>query len=428
MEPLMTTVLTSDDPLYEELYDVRNEALEQGNLVEEDMNPAMCDLQARAAVQKGFLRDLLGLPAHHRNVAAIGRKGYTCFTFEVCNQVFRDYERFSSRIYDTGPGPQPALGILGMDEPDHKAYRAAVQPFFIKPQAFSWWRDRWIKDIVGDLIRRLEKLDRAELNLDLCARIPVHTITRAVGLEGDESLVFRRALTQGSSHSGSDEQRRAAGATVDRMLRELVARRRVAPADDLVSAMIGSELKRSDGTRPLTDDEIVTHLRLVLIAGGGTSWRQMGITLWGLLTNREQLEALKADRTLMEPAIDESARWNPTDPVFTRLVAQDTELAGVHLPAGSVLEICLGAANRDPARWEDPHAYNLLRPFRQHLGFGIGIHQCLGMNVGKAEIYTAINAMLDAFPNLRLDPDEPAPFLTGGLEQRGMSAIPVLLR
>jgi cytochrome P450 len=121
-------------------------------------------------------------------------------------------------------------------------------------------------------------------------------------------------------------------------------------------------------------------------------------------------------------------RWNPTDPVFSRLVAQDTELEGVALPAGSVLEICLGAANRDPGRWTNPDAYDLHRPPQGHLGFGMGNHQCLGMNVARSEINVGINALLDAFPNLRLDPDQPAPFLTGGLEQRGMSAVPVLLR
>ena len=121
-------------------------------------------------------------------------------------------------------------------------------------------------------------------------------------------------------------------------------------------------------------------------------------------------------------------RRYPTDPVFSRLVAEDIELEGVHLPADSVLEICLGAANRDPARWDSPDVYDLHRPFQPHLGFGVGTHQCLGKNVGVSEIATGLNALLDAFPNMRLDPNEPAPYLTGGLEQRGMSAIPVLLR
>ena len=177
-----------------------------------------------------------------------------------------------------------------------------------------------------------------------------------------------------------------------------------------------------------TDREIVINARLVMLAGGGTSWRQFGITLWALLTHRDQLEAVRADRKLVDDAIEESVRWNPTDPVFSRLVAADTELDGLFMPAGAVLEICLGAANRDPARWDNPDLYDLHRPPQGHLGFGIGTHLCLGRDVARSEIHVGLNALLDAFPNLRLDPAAPAPYLTGGLEQRGVSAVPVLLR
>jgi cytochrome P450 len=430
----MTDVLTADDPLYEQLYDVRREAMELGNLVEQDMNPRMNALRERAPVQKGFLRDLLGLPEHQRHVGAIGREGYTAFSWKACNAAFRDHERLTQGVYKpVGEAQCPVehrLGILEMDEPEHRAYRATIQPMFIKPQALTWWRDRWIDEIVQALIERLRQRDRAELNIEFCARIPVHTITRAVGMEGDRALEFRHAMMRSSAHGRiAPEEARAAAATVERMLFELIAERRQAPKEDVVSGLVEAELELPGGTkRPLSDREIMINARLVMLAGGGTSWRQCGITLAALLTHRDQLEAVKADRGLVEAAIEESVRWNPTDPVFSRLVAQEMELDGVPLPAGSVLEICLGAANRDPARWERPDEYDLHRPHQPHLGFGVGTHQCLGKNVGASEIAVGLNALLDAFPNLRLDPDAPAPFLTGGLEQRGMSAIPVLLR
>lgn len=430
----MSDVLTADDPLYDELYDVRREALEFGNLVEEDMNPPMNALRERASVQKGYLRDLLGLPAHHRHVGAAGREGYTCFTWKTCNAAFRDYERFTQGIYKpadaAGCPVEHRLGILEMDEPEHRAYRATIQPMFIKPQALTWWRDRWINEIVQALVERLRGRDRAELNIEFCARIPVHTITRAIGMEGGRALEFRHAMMRSSAHGRIPmEEARAAAATVERMLFEIIAERRAEPKEDVVSGLVEAELELPDGAkRPLTDREVMINTRLVMLAGGGTSWRQCGITLAALLANRDQLEAVKADRGLVENAIEESVRWNPTDPVFSRLVAQDAELDGVELPAGSVLEICLGAANRDPTRWDNPDVYDLHRPHQSHLGFGVGTHQCLGKNVGASEIAVGLNALLDAFPNLRLDPDAPAPYLTGGLEQRGMSAIPVLLR
>ena len=423
----MTDVLIADDPLYEELYDIRREAAEMGNLVEEDMNPAMGALRDSGAVHKGFLRELLGLPHYQRHVAAHGSEGFSCLSFDLCNAAFRDYERFSSRVYARGTG-EAALGILEMDEPLHRAYRATIQPMFLKPRTLTWWRQRWINDVVGALIEMLKGQDRADLNFQLCARIPVHTITRAIGMDGDASLVFRNALVRSGARIPETE-RRAAAETIERMLLELIAKRRAVPGDDVVTGLTQAVLELPDGaTRPLTDREIMINARVLMLAGGGTTWRQLGITLWALLNRRDQLEAIKADRGLVDRAIEESLRWNPTDPVFSRFVAQDTELGGLFMPAGSILEICLGPANRDPARWDNPDAYDLHRPLHGHLGFGIGAHQCMGMNVARSEMHVALNALLDAFPNLRLDPDSAAPYLTGGLEQRGVSAVPVLLR
>lgn len=423
-------VLTTDDPLYKELYDVRREALEIGNLVEEDMNPKLSALRERAPVQKGFLRDLLGLPHHQRHQMAIGRQGYTTLSFAAGEAVFRDGQRFSSRIVHRPNTDEQTMGILEMDGLQHRAYRTTLQPMFIKPRAFKWWRERWINDIITPLIERMKRGDRAELNLDYCARVPVHTVTRGIGIDGNEALTFRDALLKsGGNVRVPPEEHRIASETVDRMLTELVQKRRAEPGDDVVSGLIKAELRLPDGTvRPLTDREIVINSRLVMIAGGGTSWRQFGILLWALLTNREQLEAIKQDRSLIDAAIEESVRWNTTAPVFSRLVMEDTELEGVPMAAGSVVEICIGAANRDPSRWDNPDAFDMYRAPQGHLGFGNGPHMCLGSNVARSEINAGVNALLDAFPNVRLDPAAPAPFLTGGLEQRGISALNVLLR
>ena len=426
----MGTVLTTDDPLYEQLYDVRREAIEMGNLVDGDMNAAMSALREKGAVQKGFLRELLNLPTHFRYALAAGRQGYTALSFAACEAAFRNSEQFSSRIaHQPADGEEQSRGILEMDGQQHRSHRRTLQPMFVRNQTSTWWRERWVNEIVTSLIERLQQQKSADLNLEFCARIPVHTITRAIGLSGDDALVFRDAFVKSSIVSKrAPEIRLAAAEKVERMLLDLIARRRVEPLDDLVSGLIAAELQLPEGaSRPLTDREIMIHSRLIMIAGGGTSWRQLGITLWALLTHREQLEAVARDRSLVEKAIEESLRWNATAPVFSRLVVEDTELQGVALPAGAVLEICLGAANRDPARWENPDAYDLQRRSRGHMAFGVGQHQCLGMNVARNEMSVGLNALLDAFPQLQLDPNAPAPYLAGGLEQRGVSAIPVLL-
>ncbi|CAN7543528.1 cytochrome P450 [Phenylobacterium sp. LjRoot219] len=428
----MSDAVTADDPRYKELFDVRTEALQGGYILEDDMNQHFHRLRSEAPVQKGYLRELLDIPEHHKKFAT-PRAGYTALSFEACNTAFRDNETFSSRLYEDMPGVQAGFGgktILQMVGPEHRRYRATLQPMFLKPKAFSWWRERWIDDIVRNLIQSLKDQERADLNLQFCARMPVHTVTRGVGLEGEDALAFRTALQTMMGQGGpTPEAAMQASKTIDDLLGATVRRRRETPGDDVISGLIATELEQEDGSRrPLTDQEIMSNCRLIILAGGGTTWRQLGITLWALLSRPQQLEALRADRGLMEAAIDEAARWNPTDPYFSRLVTCDTVLDGVEVPAGVVLDICLGAANRDPARWDNADDYDLLRPFQSHLGFSIGPHQCLGMNGAKAEMVVSLNAFLDEFPNLRLDPDAPAPQLVGALEGRGMTAVPVRLR
>jgi cytochrome P450 len=435
--PDNTDVLTADDPLYEELYDVRKEAESVGNSVEvAAIMPAVHAMRAQGPVIKGRLRELLGLPLHERHARAAGRPHWTVLSYEACEAAFRDPAVFSNSVQGhDNPAGEKAMGILEMDPPMHRAYRRTIQPKFNMPEALGWWREHTIDTIIERLISRMAKgakngVGRADLNLDYCARIPVYTITTAIGLDGDEALRFRHAYlnSTSSSRSVTMEQRIANARIVESTVLGLIERRRAEPQDDLVSFLLGMKLQMPGETpRALTDREILAHVKLVMVAGGGTSWRQMGIALFALLTHRDQLDAVRQDRALIDDAIEESLRWNPTAPYFYRMVMKDTEFYGHAIPEGAVLELGLGPANRDPARWERPDEYDLFRPKLTNMAFGLGTHRCLGMNVARVEINRGINALLDHFPNLRLDPDAPAPFMTGGLEQQGVSGLPVLL-
>jgi cytochrome P450 len=115
----------------------------------------------------------------------------------------------------------------------------------------------------------------------------------------------------------------------------------------------------------------------------------------------------------------------PTDPVFARFVRADTELHGVHMPAGSVIHTCLASANRDPSRWEHPDEFDPGRAARPHLGFGTGPHACLGAHVARAEIVTAVAAIIERLPNLRFDATRPAPAIIG-MYERGPDSVPVV--
>lgn len=110
------------------------------------------------------------------------------------------------------------------------------------------------------------------------------------------------------------------------------------------------------------------------------------------------------------------------------MVTKDAAFYGHSIPEGAVLELGLGPANRAPDRWERPDEFDMFRPKLTDMAFGLGTHRCLGMDVARVEINRVVNALLDHFPDLRLDSHAPAPFMTGGLEQQGVSGLPVLLR
>jgi cytochrome P450 len=220
------------------------------------------------------------------------------------------------------------------------------------------------------------------------------------------------------------EHMQAATAILENVIRE----RQAEPRDDVISRLVKAEMKDEDGTtRLLTVSEVASFCKLIVFAGGGTTWKQLGITTFALLNNPDQLEAVRADRSLLAKAILEGARWYPNDPVFARKAMRDTELQGMKIPAGAIMHLCLGAANRDPSRWEEPEKFDLFRPVQRSLAFAAGAHSCLGQHVAREEMLGAINALLDRYPNMRWDPSMPPAKLSGGLISRGPGPLHVLL-
>jgi cytochrome P450 len=343
------------------------------------------------------------------------RPHFTLFDYETSFAAHRDPDVFASspEPVDFENGPLNITNsMLSMDGAQHKRYRALVQPSFVSSNG-RWWTDNWISETVHMLIDGFVRDGRAELNVDFCAAIPILTITGSFGVPIESALEIRQAVS-------SDPQR-----VID-IVKPIVAARREEPQDDLISVLVAAEITDDDGvTHRLTDREIDSFVLLLLGAGSGTTWKQMGTTLTALLQRPDVLDAVRADRSLLRPAIEESVRWMPTDPMFSRWVVQDTELGGVELPAGSVVHINLGAANRDPKRWDHPDEYDIFRPMRPNLGFGQGAHICLGMHLARAEMMVAIGALFDRLPNLRLDPDEEPPRFVG-MYERGATSIPVL--
>lgn len=413
----MTTPMLDRDKL-RQLFDLRSSYNQwAGGGYEDDPYPVWHRLREEGPVVPGILHELTGSKdtMFFHGLPYPDRPHFTLFDYETCFAAHRNPDVFASSAepVDLDEGP---LGLtnsmLSMDGAQHKRYRALVQPSFVSSNG-KWWTDNWIADTVDMLIDGFAAEGRAELNVDFCAAIPVLTITGSFGVPIEQALEIRAALA-------TDPQR-----VVD-LLKPIVAARREEPKDDLISVLVQAEITDEVGaTQRLTDREIDSFILLLLGAGSGTTWKQMGTTLTALLQRPDTLDAVRTDRSLLRPAIEESVRWMPTDPMFSRWVVSDTELGGVELPAGSVVHMNIGAANRDPHRWDRPDEYDISRKMRPNLGFGQGSHICLGMHVARAEMAVAIGALLDRLPNLRLDPDAEAPRFVG-MYERGATAIPVL--
>lgn len=427
----MADSLTAEDERYAQMFDTTKQDANKG--LESDRNyvAELNALRERGSVQRGSPRALLGLPEiGEDHYIGPKRDQWTLFSYAACERGFRENLVFSSAIMKESRGIQ-AIGttILEMTGKEHRSYRAVGQPLFLRPRVLDWWKRRWIDEAASSLLDRLEGRETADLNYDLCARMPMHVVTRAIGLEGEDALTFRRHLTDSTFGAGSVDPAQAAAsrAEVDRIMTQLIEDRRANGGDDVITGLLENDLKLPDGTtRKLTNQEIFSYCKLIIFAGGGTTWRQLGITIDALLTHYHFWEECREDRSLIEPAIDEALRWRPTDPIFPRLTTEDVEVEGVTIPAGVRVQICLGAGNRDPQVFDRPDEFDIHRRKQHHMGLGLGPHRCLGMDVAKQEMVAAINGLMDRWPNLKLDPAQPQPRFVG-LDHCGMSAVPVRL-
>jgi cytochrome P450 len=414
----------SVDERFKHLYDVERHVMAtDGGILVEDPYPGFQRLLAEAPVHEGTVRELLGYgPNMYSQSLYADRPFFSAFSFEANDIVLRDNDTYSSKFYEGLVTAMFGHTILEMVGDEHRRYRALVQPAFT-PKRAQWWIDRWIERLVDETVSAFEGRGHGELNAELCSRIPLQTITGSFGLTREQALDFRE---QAEGMAGDLDEARERAARAAALLASVIADRRENPQDDLITMLVEAEVEEDGQRHLLTDEEVLGFARLILTAGSGTTWRQLGILLLGLLNDPEAMAAVKQDRQqMLRRAIDESVRWEPTDPIFRRLVTRDVNLCGVDIPEGAIIEMNLGAANRDPSRWDHPDEFDIFRPVKSNLGFAGGPHVCLGMHVARAEMQVAMNHVLDRLPNLRWDPEAPQARLIG-LEHRGPNGIPVV--
>lgn len=385
-----------------------------------DPYPTFAKLRAASPFLHGRLEEAFGLPPMPQIMTAKDDQYYVALSYEAVSQVLLDGATFSSAGYGETMGLVMGHSILEMDEPEHHRYRLLIQQAFTLKAMEKGERDI-VKPIVHRLIDAFADRGSAELVRELTFPFPIQVIAAMLGLPEADLPEFHRRAAELISIAVDIERGFNASIALREYFATILAQRRVDPKDDVISVLAQAEL---DGQR-LTDEEVYAFLRLLLPAGAETTYRSSSNLIYGLLRHPEQLEALRANRSLMRAAIEEGLRWESPLTGIARMATRDVVVEGTSIPAGAVIGVCIGAANRDPKRWSDPDRFDIRRETRQHTSFASGPHTCIGMHLARMETTVTLNALLDRLPDLRLDPAVEDVHVTG-LGFRAPRALPVL--
>jgi len=242
-----------------------------------------------------------------------------------------------------------------------------------------------------------------------------------IGLPEADHAGFHRLAIELISVGIDPELGMAASSGLHAMFTRVLAERRRAPRDDLISVLAAA--RHEDGSQ-LEDELIIAFLRLLAPAGAETTYRSSSNLLFGLLSHPDQLEAVQNDRALIPQAIDEGLRWECPLTGIMRTATEETEVAGTAIPAGQMVHVNLASANHDESRWDDPESFDIFRPLKAHIAFAFGPHRCLGIHLATMETRVLLERLFDRLPKLRLDPEAADVHITG-MAFRSPLALPV---
>lgn len=353
--------------------------------------------RANGPVQPGTILELLGAPA---DSIVAGIPQFRVIGHAEVQAVMRNAALFSNDVLKMNLGVTFGDTISAMNPPKHTQVRGLFQSTFM-PKQVAKWSETLVDPVVNDLIGRFIGDGRAELVEQFAKRYPFEIIYRQLGLPQRDVQTFHRLAVTLTFNSDYIRYGKEASRKLGVYFQNLLEERRRNPADDLVSL-----LGQLGGDNGLSDETIVSFFRGLINAAGDTTYRATGCMLMALLENPEQLEAVRQDRSLVPLVLEETLRWNGPIIFTQRMVMQDTELGGVRMPAGAIVNVSMAAANNDPAVHENPRKFDLFRGTKSHFGFGLGPHMCLGQHLARLEMSRALNAILDRLPGLRFDPED----------------------
>ena len=347
--------------------------------------------------------------------------GWMAFRYEDCSRILRDAKTFTSTGYDVTIGMVMGHMILGMDDPEHRTHRNLVAHAF-REKALARWEPEFIRPIIDEQIDRFAADGEADLVRQLTFEFPVRVIARLLGLPEEDFPQFQRWSVELISLVADIDRGIAASESLREYFAGVVAERRAHPAEDVISDLVTAEI---DGEH-LDDEAIYSFLRLLLPAGAETTYRSSGNLLFLLLTHPEQLEAVRADRSLLPQAIEEGLRYEPPLLTINRTTTCEVELAGVTIGPGESITPHLGSANHDETRWDDPDAFDIFRPSQPHIAFAHGPHMCLGMHLARIETRVLLNRVFDRLGDLELQLDAGDPHIRGDVF-RSPTSLPVVV-
>lgn len=321
-----------------------------------------------------------------------------------------------------------ARSLIASDPPMHRLMRNIVNRGFT-PRRIAALEPR-AKQIVADCIAGLYDGQSFDVIADLAIPLPVIIIAELLGVEPDRRADFKEwsdKLVAGATGSGRGGDPITSGfgpaiASFCEYFLEIAARRRREPQDDLISALV-----RDDGQESLDEVGAVFFALLLLVAGNETTTNLIGNAVRALLAHPDQLALVSSDMNAMVPRlVEETVRWDgPVQFVFRRAVS-DMDIAGTTIPAGQTVIPLLGSANRDSAAFKEADRFDVLREQRTNVGFGFGIHFCLGAALARLEARVALDALIPQLPRIRLS-DAPVEFvdsyLVRGPRELRLSAV-----
>ncbi|HXT44171.1 MAG TPA: cytochrome P450 [Pseudonocardiaceae bacterium] len=356
-----------------------------------------------------------------RDEQPVWRDGYGIwhvFRYADVARAISDWQVFSSEVGRVLPiGEKLARGNLTRtDPPRHHALRRLVGAAF-SPKVVTGLVPR-LAEVTRELLDATGGSEEFDLVSALAYPLPVTVIAELLGLPISDRELFRTWADRLFDRDVADPNdpelaRKIDDATADMLayLSEHCADRRAKPRQDLISRLAAVE---ADGER-LSDEEVVNFSIVLLMAGHITTTALLGNTVLCMDEHPEVWAQLRADRSLVEPAIEEVLRYRPSFTQVGRVTSVETELSGQIIPADAIVTPWLLSANRDEREFTDPDRFDIHRTGTHHLAFGHGIHFCIGHLLARLEGRVAVGVLLDRYAEIRLVPGKPLEFYSRGI-------------